>query len=371
MSQKAAPKVVKQQQQTNPLFCDQVDLKNLSFTELDPKNERSKAQMISFGRYKYPNGKDTSLVIQSDPIKLTQYGIPKANEDYYKTDDERGFIKIPFDPSQESCKQLEKFFTGLDNYMETEKDTVLGKFARLYTYSKSVKEPSSGDELEQVSGANGEAAKKAERFKYCKIKFDMSYPDKNILTSIFVKNPDGTCKRVAVNSVAEVNEYINWGSTIRFIAVLNKLWAAKNKDDSGIRKFGVSFKFLQIEVTPNEKGGASIRDDFTRYAFADRNGSTVTVEDGEATDTNGETQNPEEENEAEPEADQEPEADPEADPEAEPEAEPEENEQEPEPEPEPEPKPVKKVVVKEAAAPPVKAGVGKSVKSVKSVKSGK
>jgi len=350
--------------QVTPLFCDEVDPTNLTFTELDPKNERSKAQMVAFGKYKYPNA-ESNLVFQTGPIKLTQYGIPSLGE-YYKTDDQRSYIKVPFDTTQEACVELENMLTSIDDHVENDKEAILKKFAKLYTYSKIVREAHSADDFgELVEDGKAKPVKTAdpskEKFRYCKMKFDATYPEKNIKTIIYVKQTDGTRKRVEANTVTEVAEYIKWGSTVRCLVMLNKLWAAKNKDENGTRKFGLSLKLVQVEVTPRE-GGAP-REDFSAFAFADRGNSSPTSTPSATTPATKSTtksapatdaEEPEEANELDGELDEEEPG--------------EEGELEEEPEPTPPPKAVKSAKTAtpaKTAAPPVSA---KSVKSVKTVK---
>ena len=101
-----------------PVQCANFKGANLSYTEMEIENERNKAQMISYPRYTHPSG-ENSLIFQTDWIELTQYGLPRKGEnpgDFYMNDTDRTFLKMPLDPNQQSCVDLESMLQAIDDY---------------------------------------------------------------------------------------------------------------------------------------------------------------------------------------------------------------------------------------------------------------
>jgi hypothetical protein len=327
--------------QVRPLLCEQFSIENLHTTELDTKSERAKSQYMAFVRYDYPEAKEQNFVFQIDNVKLTQYGMPTGDSEYYKTDDARSFVKLPLDPSQVNCARLERMLSSIDDQAINNKEKMLGKYAKLYTYSKLVREPSVKDEMDEINENEKKDTKKEERekFKYCKLKFDLSFPDKEIVTQVYV-NRDGKPVRVPIKNATELDEYLKWGSTIRCIVIMNKLWAAKAKDVNGLRQFGLSMKIRQIEITPREGGGGN--EVLKHYAFIDDSTNEQTTDSTTVQANEGEAEAVEEvEEEVEEEVVEEEEETVE-------EEEEEEEEEEPEPEPEPTPPPKGKSGTKNA-----------------------
>ena len=348
-----------------PIVCHKFDPKKLSFTELEKNSERSKSQMISFPRYQYSPTMETNFVFQTTTIQVTQYGLPRLGE-FYKSDDQRSFIKVPLDPEQESCNIQKAMLVSLDNTIEKRKTAVLGKYEKLYKYQPIVREPQQDDMaliVEEDTTDKKTSEEQKERFKYFKVKLDTEYPSGQIKTLVFVKTKgeDGKDVRtpVKVNTVTELGDHLNFGCKVRMVLMANKLWAAKNKDDSGNRKYGVTLKALQLEIEPRESSGSiRIRNEFSQFAFVDDDEEQNEVEEKVVTkedvaSDNEEQPDDEAEAEAESEADAESEveADAESDVDAGNESEEEDEEDEEdeeeedddeESEPEPEPEPVKK-----------------------------
>ena len=92
---------------------------NLDFSKLDyefinlPSSHRSKIFLI-----KYING--LQIAIESAPIQITSHGIPNLNDEYYPTDGHREFINIPLDLTQDSCIELKKLLSRLDEYFKSD-----------------------------------------------------------------------------------------------------------------------------------------------------------------------------------------------------------------------------------------------------------
>lgn len=284
-----------------PILCEKVDASKLSFTELDKVNDKASAQMLAYSRYKNPTGGEGSLLFQTPEIHLVQYGLPKIG-DFYKEDAQRNFVKVCFDPEQPGCVAMEKMMNAIDAHVVANKTTILGKqFSgpkANYVYQPIVREPQDTQDLDLVEedgdedeakaakDAKADKNKKADqrpRLKYCKMKLDVSYPDGKILTQVYVRSKDATLppeertKQVSVSNATDLQNYLTFGSKIRCIVMLNKLWASKAKNESGIRKYGVTFKIMQMEIEPSDRMG-SARDTFKQYAFVDSNDDEESVE---------------------------------------------------------------------------------------------
>ena len=200
-----------------PIVCHKFDPKKLSFTELEKNSERSKSQMISFPRYQYSPTMETNFVFQTTTIQVTQYGLPRLNE-FYKSDDQRSFIKVPLDPEQESCNIQKAMLVSLDNTIEKRKTAVLGKYEKLYKYQPIVREPQQDDMaliVEEDTTDKKTSEEQKERFEYFKVKLDTEYPSGRIKTLVFVKTKgeDGKDVRtpVKVNTVTELGNHLNFG----------------------------------------------------------------------------------------------------------------------------------------------------------------
>jgi len=269
-----------------PVYCPNFSVDNFSYTEMEIDNERNKAQMIAYPRYNHPGKGENSFIFQTDWIQLTQYGLPRKGVnpgDFYMDDKERTFLKIPLDPNQESCVQLENMLQEIDDHNEANKAEIFKSFAaskkttgakaaKLFTYQSIVRSPQVDDDFGNLGG-DGE---KKEKFKYCKMQFTTSYPDRNITSGVFIRKEGADVPKnervteVNVSTASDLEaEGLGWGAKVRMIVMVNKLWAAKSKNaQTKTRGFGVTMKILQLEVVPREKSG-SIREQFSRYAFID------------------------------------------------------------------------------------------------------
>jgi hypothetical protein len=274
-----------------PVHCGKFESSRYSYTDLEVENERNKAQMIAYPRYTHPNGGDGGFVFQTDWINFTQYGLPKKGTkpgDYYMEDKDRCFLKVPLDKSQESCVQLENMLMEIDKYNVKNVETIFKNFAaskgvtpskaaKLFTYQPAVRTPQDDDELAEVDGKSSNNAgtnkPKTERFKYCKMQFNSSYPDKTITTQVYLREGEGENVKITEVSPKTPTELedlgLGWGASVRMIVMINKLWAAKSTNQqTKTRSYGISMKIMQLEIIPRVKQG-SIRDQFTKYAFID------------------------------------------------------------------------------------------------------
>ena len=92
----------------------------LTFTDLE-ENDRSKGQLISYPRYNHPvKGENQPLMLQASWSKLFTYGVPRAGE-YYKTDYDRSFLKLPIDSDNQQQMELVSKLEAIDELYGSEK----------------------------------------------------------------------------------------------------------------------------------------------------------------------------------------------------------------------------------------------------------
>ena len=245
-TQQNLPKIIK---------CQNFKTDKMTFSEFNTKNQRNVSQMICFPYY---DNTDTTfnLIFKTDPIKITQYGIPKIGPktaDFIKSDQDREYIKIPYDVSQPNSVELFKMLESIDKYMPTIQDKIFGTKSKQYKYSPIINEPREEEDDDQKS---------KDKMKYVKIKFDTDFNnDRQISTSIFINNEFGKPVHVKnIKTVSDVAEHVTWNGTIRLIIIVNKLWAAKTakkKDD--LKEYSLSLKALQIVVTEKSSNPSSIK----------------------------------------------------------------------------------------------------------------
>ncbi|AYV78675.1 MAG: hypothetical protein Edafosvirus24_1, partial [Edafosvirus sp.] len=264
--------------------CTDFKTNLFSLTEVDPDNERSKGQYIAYPRYKY-GGEESSLVFKTGEITIKQGGFPRI-DDYHKTDEDRDYFRLNLDPEQPACKELETMCKQIDKEVLSKKKEILsfmkgnGKekdkdLSDLFEYSAIVREPEDADVVVEKPSKDkkksSESVKQKERkMPYIKVKLDIDFTTKDVATKVFMKNEEKELVKCDVSNVNKFGEHLTWQSTAKFIIMANKLWISKNKDTSGKRKFGVTFKCIQIDIVKrNEKSGGGMRNKFADYAFDD------------------------------------------------------------------------------------------------------
>lgn len=251
-----------------------------SFTDVQMDNKNSKIQnknqFIAFPRYNFGKNNEKveqGLVFRTDAIKITRYGVPREEQ---KDDNvpagkqvgpanelDKACIKVPHDETQESCVKLFKMLLQLDEYMIANSSKLftgaLSKFAKMYEYQPIVRVP------ETPETDDGKTPEK--KPGYAKFKFDTEYSTGNITTNIFVRE-DGVPVLQNVKTVPELRKTIPWNSTVQMIVSANKIWLAKSAISGGKRKFGVTFKVQQIEVT-DRPASSNNKEAFKTYMMND------------------------------------------------------------------------------------------------------
>jgi hypothetical protein len=196
--------------------------------------------------------------MQTPQIHICQYGIPTIGE-FCKDDSNREYIKIPLDPNNKESMIFKQQLEAIDKWAEEDnKANIVGKNAKSYQYIKIVRKAfvNENDDDEEEKKPKGKYPVQ-EKMDYIKVKFDMVWETKDIKTKIFRKLSDEEAKEkgskrelVEVNTVTDIANVIRFGSKVRMVVMLNKLWASNSKDSSGMYKYGITMKALQIEVEP-------------------------------------------------------------------------------------------------------------------------
>jgi hypothetical protein len=234
------------------------------------ENDRSMGQLVS-----YPSYNGGSLYLQLPWVKLYTYGIPRLGE-YYKTDDDRAHLRVPLDLSIPEIADFVNRIKAIDAKFSSEeyKDKLFGKKAKKYTYSPIYREGQAPEEDSDDDDTKKSKAKAAPRPPYLKVKFDLTWPDKKVKTTIFesILNTNTNKrdrKKLDVSTIDEAANALRYMSTVRPIARCVKLWAHNDKKKDP--QYGLTFKLIKVEVEPAPRMGnyVSSKDIQESSAFVD------------------------------------------------------------------------------------------------------
>lgn len=247
---------------------NKVDFQNVNLTDLNKEG----TQGVSFINYTNSSGKEEKLIVQTGNIKLTNGGIPQIHPKYCKEDKDREYIKIPFDPEQESCMELKQFLDRADEHFGSEqvKEKLFGKSKSKYLYQPCVRSPGTADEDDEEDNEKGKSSKKSgkddkkyPKMEFCKIKFnikiDKNTEEREVITRVD-KVPDLKNRkqktRVKVSTMTDVAKEIKFLSTVRLVFYFSKIWVMKTPPmGSKFLSYGLGFKVMAIEYTPSATRG--------------------------------------------------------------------------------------------------------------------
>lgn len=270
----------------NVIRCSDVNMANFSLSEIDTKNDRSKTQFICYPRYSTKGNDSSNFSIQTDVIQMTDYGIPRLDDQYCPTDEKRDFFKIPLDPNQPACMKLREVCIGLDEYAENNKESILKEFLKKavgqkareklmeeFKYVPIVRTPQATDEL--LLDDSSQKKDKSQKPEFIKVKLNTEFgvDKQKIKTLVFawtgesdidLKKAKGNIVEKKVTNATELLEYFNYKCHAVFIIMANKLYISKAKKD-GFRTFGFTLKCMQLITKPNTSTSSGAT--FQQFAF--------------------------------------------------------------------------------------------------------
>ena len=253
-------------QQTTTKFQD-FDVKDLTFTKFE-ENERSKAQNMAFPRFK----ETQRLMLQGPWIEMNAYGVPQLGE-YYKTDKDRAFIKIPLDLNNPEIKEFYEKLQSIDEMMSSKKfkEQQFGTKASKYKYAYRICRVPVEDEEEDED--KDKKKSKYPRPPYMKVKLDATWPETKITTQVFtsiMKDGKREREKQEVESVDDFANVVRYLSKIRPIITPVKGWCEKKaKMGSNEMQYGLTFKLVKVEVEPHVGGGSNMSQYMNNDAFID------------------------------------------------------------------------------------------------------
>jgi hypothetical protein len=249
-----------------------VDVARISATELQ-ENDRSKGQRIAYPRYHHSIlGENQALMMQFPWIRLETYGVPRAGE-YFKTDADRSFVKVPLNTSVPEVASLVEKLKEIDAYFASEDfaSKLLGKKWNKYTYQPIYREanvPQGDDSDEETTAAKKQSDPK---LPYLKLKIDTEYGSNAIKTQLFrSETVDGKRVRTEVKEMECLDDFtklVSYQSNFRPITRLVKFWAQPltKKDPT----WGATLKIVKAEVEPSSKGNGLYKQYMNADAFLD------------------------------------------------------------------------------------------------------
>jgi hypothetical protein len=247
----------------------------------------TKSQYMAFPKYKLnKNSKDgDSVIIVTDPIKLTKGGIPKIDGEYKKSDADREFFWLGCDKEQEACVKL---FDALEKIDEVYSDLIKNnsETKTFYQNKDGKKEPL--DKLEYVSLVRESSApenakdsdKQYEPYNRIKVRFNTKWvadqeegTPSEITTHLFLLDKE---EPAAYTTVTDFEKSLRWGCEARFVLTINKFWAMKALKNKK-RECGFTVKCLQVYITKESTlgGGTSQVEKFKKRLFAPSGASLI------------------------------------------------------------------------------------------------
>jgi hypothetical protein len=258
---------------------EQIDVNAIEFSELNDEY----SQISSFLTYNNPKlNTFTKLLFQTGFIVLNAFGIPQLDKDrknnkgvsYFPDDSKRDFIRVPIDPAQKACVELEDFLEKVDELYGSEKirKKLFGKRAKEYSYVPCIRSPQNNqvenDDNEEgsdnennndniaVDGNNSNIK------KFVKLKFNSIKTNSNssIITSKLKKIIGDEKVIVDAKTMTEVANELTFFSKCRFLIHMQRLWANKTPYvGTKIIPYGISFKIAVVEYYPSTKSSINFK----------------------------------------------------------------------------------------------------------------
>ncbi len=244
--------------QNKPLNCSSVDVNLIKLNPVSFEGKFNQIQGSAFINY----DKRRSLDFMTQIIEIDEGGIPILNEKtmkWYGEEYKRRFIRIPYTETDDGSAELFDLLKKIDDYVEKNKELLLGKKNKKYVYSKLFKPKNKEEEDDE----DEEFVKKPR----LKARFEVNRDTQEIITSIFVKEngPNSAPVQHDCKTVADIEQHIPLGSKIRLVLSLKKVWAQKPTDENP--KFGIIVACKSIVVEEKGTGVSSGFDYKNNYVF--------------------------------------------------------------------------------------------------------
>lgn len=212
-------------------------------------------QTASQVAYKFGDKQD-KCCFKTDEIVLKSNPIVGYNENTIKTfkftgpdDSARLKINIPLDDEQQSCIELKKMFESVDEYIAENCDKLLP--AKLFASGDNKKKRLIESPPQQTPCIKVPKPKEGKPTTYkaydaLKVKLIRDFATKNILTKLFVKESSGAITEIKVDNIDDIERYVKFGSTIKFVGDISKFTYIPN---GAVKYFGATVLCQQIFVT--------------------------------------------------------------------------------------------------------------------------
>lgn len=256
----------------------------------------NKNQYMAYSRYRYANLKTDRIPnfkFATGWVEMNQYGLPPppGENSYTQSEEDRDHIRVPLDVDQEACVELGAMLKSMDETLATDdalqtilsslpkyagKPKSLAKACKKYMLVPSYRTPKASDEDEESDDEEegDDKDKKKVKHDFCKMKIDRDWNTKNFTVSLFVGEKEEdfepktfSAKKVTVRNATELNEYVNFCCKVRLVVSVNKIWVSKSTGETGMYKYGLGMKIVQMQVIPRQGGQDSAANDFSQMAF--------------------------------------------------------------------------------------------------------
>lgn len=176
------------------------------------------------------------VMVNSGPIKITYYGIPRLDPNFCPDDSCRNHIIIGFDTEQDNCNQLKMAFQSIDTYADSDafRKKIFKYDHNKYQYCSLVRIKSSDSTKTPLPD-------------YCKIKFNNK---KGVIKSVLKVNGN----IVPIKTVTELTNYIKFLSTVTLKIRIHKLWATKSKISTNQKyMYGIGLVLEEVSINSESK----------------------------------------------------------------------------------------------------------------------
>merc|ERR1711935_106877 len=234
---------------THTVKFDKFNHKNLTFSEWNIQNNRRNC----YSRYESKeNGPDTQLNLQLPWMNIFKYGMPNVGE-YFATENDTAFIKMPLDLSNSEVKQVYDQMVSFDKVMS-------GSKMKKHLFGPN---PTNIQKHKYIPCVKNTDSTEDDSPPWMKFKLGLEWikdadpsDDKVVKTGVWesvkdTNDPNGKKRirtRKDVSSIPEFRNNVSYLSNVRIIIKPTKLWAMNEK--LAEPTYGVTWAMVKVEVEP-------------------------------------------------------------------------------------------------------------------------